>query len=58
MNADDFKAHDPEFYALLSEVYRWDHRIPADVYYMHPARMNTAHISLDESGKAKDDCFS
>lgn len=58
LNADDFKAHDPEFYALLSEVYRWDHRIPADVYYMHPARMNTAHISLDENGQAKDDCFS
>jgi hypothetical protein len=58
LNAEDFKAHDPEFYAILSEVYRWDHHIPADAYYMHPARMNTAHIHLDVTGKAKDDCFS
>jgi hypothetical protein len=58
LNADDFKAHDPEFYAILSAVYRWDHRIPADAYYMHPARMNSAHIHLDDTGKAKDDCFS
>ncbi|ESQ84052.1 hypothetical protein AEAC466_09920 [Asticcacaulis sp. AC466] len=58
VNADDFKARDPEFFALLSEVYRWDHRIPADVYYMHPARMNSTHIDLDAGGKVKDDCYS
>ena len=58
VNDEDFKAHDPEFYALLVEVYRVDHHIPADAYYKHQARMNSAHINLDASGKAKDDCFS
>jgi hypothetical protein len=57
VNADQFKAHDPQFYAALSEVYS-GHHIKADAYYMHPARMNSARIRLDETGKAKDDCFS
>ncbi|CAL4869520.1 hypothetical protein MMA231_03812 (plasmid) [Asticcacaulis sp. MM231] len=58
VDAEDFQAHDAELYALLAEVYRPDHHIPADAYYKHPARMNSAHINLDASGKAKDDCFS
>jgi hypothetical protein len=58
VNADQFKAHDPQFYAALSEVYGTNHHIKADAYYMHPARMNSARINLDESGKAKNDCFS
>jgi hypothetical protein len=57
VNADQFKARDPQLYAVLSEVYN-THHIKADAYYMHPGRMNSARIRLDETGKAKDDCFS
>jgi hypothetical protein len=38
--AEDFKAHDPELYDLMAKVYRSDHHILADAFYMHPARMN------------------
>jgi len=58
VNADQFQAHDPELYAILAEVYPADHHIPADAYYMHPARMNSWKINLDDTGKAKDDCYS
>ncbi len=58
LDSDDFKAHDPDLYAILSEVYGTNHHIPADVFYRRPARMNSAPVHLDASGKAKDDCFS
>ena len=44
VNDEDFKAHDPEFYALLVEVYRVDHHIPADAYYKHQARMKNVLV--------------
>lgn len=53
VNAADLRAHDPDIYALLAEVYGDRHQIAADVFYMHAAR-----ISLDTSGKAKNDCYS
>jgi len=58
VNADDLKARDPAIYALLAEVYGDNHHIAADAFYMHAARMNSPHISLDAGGKAKDDCYS
>lgn len=42
----DFKTRDPALYAILAKVYRADHHIPADVYYKHPARMDSPPISL------------
>ncbi|MTW05320.1 glycoside hydrolase [Duganella ginsengisoli] len=58
VNAQDLQAHDPEIYALLAEVYGDNHHIKADVFYMHAARMDSARVSLDASGKAKNDCYS
>ena len=50
--SEEFQARDPQFYAVLAEVYRRDHRIPADVYWLHPARLNSAPADL------KNDCYS
>ncbi|WKL57476.1 glycoside hydrolase [Asticcacaulis sp. ZE23SCel15] len=50
--SDDLKTHDPELYKVLSEVYRRDHRIPTDAFYMHPARLNVAKADL------VNDCYS
>ena len=58
VNAEDLKARDPAIYALLAEVYGDNHHIAADAFYMHAARMNSPHISLDAGGKAKNDCYS
>lgn len=58
VESDDFAAHDPELAAILSEVYGQNHRIAADIYYKHPARMNSARINLDAAGKAVNDCYS
>jgi hypothetical protein len=52
------KARDPAIYSLLAEVYGDNHRIVADAFYMHAARMNSPRISLDAGGKAKNDCYS
>jgi len=38
----DFEARDPELYKIMAEVYRRDHHILADVFYMHPARLRVA----------------
>lgn len=37
--ADEFRARDPELYNILAKVYRPDHHILADTFYMHPARL-------------------
>jgi hypothetical protein len=58
VNAEDLKARDPAIYSLLAEVYGDNHRIVADAFYMHAARMNSPRISLDAGGKAKNDCYS
>ncbi len=58
VNADDFKTHDPELYDVLEEVYGTNHHIAADIYFMHPARINSAPVHLDAQGKAVNDCFS
>ncbi len=58
VNAEDLQAHDPELYALLAEAYGSDHHIAADVFHMHAARMDSARVSLDASGKARNDCYS
>lgn len=58
VNDQDLKAHDPELYALLAEVYGSSHHIAADVFHMHAARMDSPRVSLDPSGKAKNDCYS
>jgi hypothetical protein len=58
VNDQDLQARDPDLYALLAEVYGNNHHIAADVFYRHPARMDSARVSLDASGKAKNDCYS
>jgi len=58
VNAEDLKARDPAIYSLLAEVYDDNHHIAADAFYMHAARMNSPHITLDAGGKAKNDCYS
>jgi hypothetical protein len=50
VSADDLHAHDPALYAVLEEVYRASHHIGADVFYNHPARMNSPIISTAKSG--------
>ncbi len=34
--------YDPTLYNVLDQVYRSDHRIPMDVFHMHPARVDSA----------------
>jgi hypothetical protein len=58
INDQDLQARDPDLYALLAEAYGNNHHIAADVFYRHPARMDSARVSLDASGKAKNDCYS
>jgi len=58
VNHQHLQAHDPELYAILAEVYGGNHHIAADVFYMHAARMDSARVSLDNSGKARNDCYS
>ncbi len=58
VNDEHLRAHDPELYAILAEVYGGNHHIAADVFYMHAARMDSARVSLDNSGKARNDCYS
>ena len=54
----DLRAHDPDLYALLAEVYGETHHLAADVFYRHPARLDSPRVSLDANGKAKNDCYS
>lgn len=58
VNAEDLQAHDPELYGILAQVYGGNHHIAADVFYRHAARMDSARVSLDASGKARNDCYS
>jgi len=58
VNDQDLRDHDPELNAILAEVYGSNHHLAADVFYMHAARMDSARVSLDAKGKAKDDCYS
>lgn len=43
--SDDFEQYDPDLYNILATVYPASHHIPADVYYMHPARLNVRPVS-------------
>ncbi|MCW1414068.1 glycoside hydrolase [Rhizobium sp. 1AS11] len=38
VTSEDFRAHDPELYNIMAEVYRHDHHILADAFYQHPAQ--------------------
>lgn len=58
VNAEDLQARDPDLYAILSEVYGNNHHIAADAFHKHPARIDGTRVTLDGSGKAKDDCYS
>ncbi|MDC7683447.1 glycoside hydrolase [Asticcacaulis sp. BYS171W] len=52
VNDTDLKAHDPQLYAVLTEVYGRTHRIAGDAFYGHSARLNSAPADL------KNDCYS
>ncbi|WP_395336123.1 glycoside hydrolase [Novosphingobium sp. BL-8H] len=39
VSAADLQDHDPQLYAVLAEVYSPSHRIAADAFYDHPARL-------------------
>jgi hypothetical protein len=43
----DLKAHDPRLYAIFAKVYPHGHRLAADVFYLHPARMNSRPLPAD-----------
>ncbi len=45
----DLKAYDPKLYAALAKVFPASHRIAADVFYGHPARMNSRPVPEDGS---------
>jgi hypothetical protein len=47
LNDSDLKAYDPQLWRALSQVYSPSHRISADVFWMSPARMNSAVIPED-----------
>jgi hypothetical protein len=51
LNADDLKSYDPMLYNALSQVYPASHRILADVFYMHPARMKSRPVPEDGADK-------
>ncbi|MBB4189038.1 hypothetical protein GGE07_005718 [Sinorhizobium terangae] len=42
--SEDFKAHDPELYDIMAEVYRHDHHILADAFYQHPAQLRVTTV--------------
>lgn len=41
----DFQQNDPDLYAILATVYPASHHIPADVFYMSPARLKARPVS-------------
>ncbi len=45
----DLKRYDPRLYAALAKVYPPSHHIAADVFYRHPARMNSRPVPEDGS---------
>ncbi|MDK1389297.1 glycoside hydrolase [Sinorhizobium sp. 7-81] len=47
--SDDFKAHDPELYDIMAEVYRHDHHILADAFYQHPAQLQVRPIDPEHN---------
>ena len=47
LNDADLKAYDPMLWSALARVYSPAHRIAADVFWMNPARMNTAVVPED-----------
>lgn len=52
VNDDELKVRDPGLYGVLGEVYGDNHHLKADVFYRHPARMNSAKADL------VNDCYS
>jgi hypothetical protein len=58
VNDEDLKAHDPGISAILAEVYGRSHHIAADVFHKHAARMDSPRVTLDASGKVRNDCYS
>ena len=50
VSSDDMKDHDPALYNVLQEVYRGNHHLAGDVYYQHPARMNTRIATVGKKG--------
>jgi hypothetical protein len=49
VNASDLQAYDAPLYDALAKVFAPTHRIAADVFYMHPARMNSRPLPADGS---------
>ncbi len=47
VNAQDLKQYDPALYGALGNVFSPTHRIAADAFYMHPARMNSRPLPAD-----------
>lgn len=51
-SADDMRRHDPALHNVLDQVFRADHRIGADVFHLHPARLASKPVDLE------NDCYS
>jgi len=49
VNSPDLKAYDPQLYDALAKVYPASHHLRADLFYMHPARMNSRTLPADGS---------
>ncbi len=49
LNAADMQAYDPTLYRALARIFSASHRIAADAFYMHPARINSHAVPEDGS---------
>jgi hypothetical protein len=49
VNDADLRAYDAQLYNVLGQVYGRSHHLRADVFYMHPARMNSRPVPEDGS---------
>jgi hypothetical protein len=47
VNASDLRVYDAPLYEALAKVFAPNHRISADVFYMHSARMNSRPLPAD-----------
>ena len=50
VSADDLREHDLALFNVLEEVYRGNHHLAGDVFYKHPARMNSRIASVGKKG--------